>query len=184
MWLVINQALLTNNSRFRRGLAVNNLCSVCGIYLETMLHALRDCFKGKETWLSVGHSFIKNSFFQHPLQNRLEKSTLDEARTYQGMDWPLIFITTCNLLWYCRNLFVFENQTNAHPFLACRVMVLAKDYNQNLCPTRKAKDAIPSISIKQIVWKPPPPPPTLDKGEHRWLAVGRSWNCYMWWYFR
>ena len=85
-----------------------------------------------------------------------------EAQTFQGIAWRLVFFTACNLLWYCRNLFVFENQTNAHSSLACRVLLLAKDYNQNLQFRKKAMHTIPSVTIKQISWKPPP---------HPWIKV-------------
>ena len=84
MWLVMNQALLTNNAQFRRGIVVNNLSPICDIYSEITLHALGDYFKAKEMWLSIGHSFINNSFFQQAIQNWLEENPLDETRTFKG----------------------------------------------------------------------------------------------------
>ena len=67
-----------------------------------------------------------------------------------------MFITTCNMVWYCRNLMVFKNQPNAFNFLACRLQLLAKDNNRNLNLTNTAKQCIPLVNIRQITWKPPP----------------------------
>ena len=43
MWLVMNDAFLTNYSHFKRGMVANDLCIFCGIYSKTMFHALHDC---------------------------------------------------------------------------------------------------------------------------------------------
>ena len=58
MWLVGNDALLTNFVRKKRNLTVNDSCFLCGVTVETTLHALRDCSKAKEMWNSVGISCI------------------------------------------------------------------------------------------------------------------------------
>ena len=50
---------------------------------------------------------------------------------------------------------VFENRPNAFNFLACGVQLLANYYNQNLNLMNTAKRCIPSVTIRQIAWKPP-----------------------------
>ena len=67
MWVVVNNALLTNHARVRRVLSLGDTCILCGRASETTLHALRNCIYAKELWKSIGHSFITNSFFQQPL---------------------------------------------------------------------------------------------------------------------
>ena len=59
-----------------------------------MLHVLRDCSKAKELWESVGISFINNSFFQQPLHLWLKNNMINETRMTQGIEWPLIFMTS------------------------------------------------------------------------------------------
>ena len=98
-------------------------------YSETMLHVLRDCEIVEDIWKGIGNSLIKNSFFQQPLKIWLEENLLNETQRCQGIGWPLIFTTACCLLWYSMNILVFEGCNNAHAFLACRILKLAKDYN-------------------------------------------------------
>ena len=79
MWLVINDALLTNCARLKRNMTANDTCAICGSISETMLHTLRDCSKAKEMWKSIDHSFIKDSFFIQPLSEWLEENVLKET---------------------------------------------------------------------------------------------------------
>ena len=66
----------------------------------------------------------------------------------------LLFTTACNFLWYCCNLVIVEGNTNAHSFLDCRVVNLAKDYENNLNMTAVAKSKVPTIVTKQVFGKP------------------------------
>ena len=59
------------------------------------------------------------------------------------------------MIWYCRNLFIFENQTNAHDLLAYKVLNLARDYNHNLALKAVARRSIPNIQFRQVAWIPP-----------------------------
>ena len=68
MWLIINNALLTNYARFKRGMSNVDNCALCGIYLESTLYVLHDCKKAKDLWKNVGHSLIKRTFF-HCMMN-------------------------------------------------------------------------------------------------------------------
>ena len=45
LWLVLNEALLTNRARFKKGLASNDLCALYGVKSESLLYALRHCEK-------------------------------------------------------------------------------------------------------------------------------------------
>ena len=47
MWLVANDALLTNFVQMRRKQTIDDSCVLCGVSAETMLHALCDCSKAK-----------------------------------------------------------------------------------------------------------------------------------------
>ena len=62
MWIIINDALLTNYAHVRRGLVANDTCVLSGISSETMLHTLRDYSKVKEMRKNIGNSFIKDSY--------------------------------------------------------------------------------------------------------------------------
>lgn len=43
LWLVGNQAIMTNAERYRRHLSGTDVCQVCRGGIETILHVLRDC---------------------------------------------------------------------------------------------------------------------------------------------
>ena len=66
MWVMVNDALLTNHVRARKGLSSLDTCILCGSSSDTTLHALRNCIYVKELWKSIDYSFITNSFFQQP----------------------------------------------------------------------------------------------------------------------
>ena len=69
LWLVVNDALLTNVSRMKKGLSGSNVCPICGIYSETALHVLRDCEIAKDMWKTVGNSLIKEFVFLTTFKN-------------------------------------------------------------------------------------------------------------------
>lgn len=43
LWLVVNQATMTNQERYRRHIGDTELCKVCKGGVESILHVLRDC---------------------------------------------------------------------------------------------------------------------------------------------
>ena len=63
LWLVVNDALLTNFSRLKKRLGANDLYPMCGIYSETTLHILRDCEIAKDMWISIGNSLMREFVF-------------------------------------------------------------------------------------------------------------------------
>ena len=132
MWVVPNDALLTNHACLRKGLATQDNCYLCGNVSETKLHALWYCPITQELWTSVGNSFISASFFQQPLLKQLENNMLNGTCNNAGIIWPLLFLTACNSTWHCRNLVILEGITNARGSLVCKVMRLARDYERNL----------------------------------------------------
>ena len=67
MWLVMNDALLTNHACFRRGLVTNDLCALCSAFPKTTLHTLCDCVIAKELWKSVGNSLLRINFYDNLL---------------------------------------------------------------------------------------------------------------------
>lgn len=47
IWTVLQQRLLTNEKRVKRGLTVNPSWSICGLGSEDILHIFRDCITSK-----------------------------------------------------------------------------------------------------------------------------------------
>ena len=76
LWLVANDALLTNLSRFRRHLTTQATCLICGNAEESVLHVLRDCQLARTTWMSIGVSWFPGGFFNLPLLDWLDFPSL------------------------------------------------------------------------------------------------------------
>ena len=122
-------------------------CPVCADALETMLHILHDCEIAKDLWKSVGDSVIKTTFFQSNLLPWLEENLFDDTRTVYGIEWPLLFSTTCNTLWYCKNLLVVEQNNYAYNSLTSKTIRLAQDYGKHLSMMAGARQAVPTSLI-------------------------------------
>ena len=155
LWVVAYDTLLINHVWLRRGLSCQDTFILCGNAPEIMLHALCNCTYAKELWKSIGNSFITISFFQQPLLEWLEKHLSNETRSNLGISWSLLFVIACNSLRHCRNLFIFEGNSNAHAFLAYRVLKIAKDYEGNLNMKGEAKARVPIVVTRQVSWKLP-----------------------------
>ena len=61
MWIVTNDALLTNFARVRRGM--DKCVVLCGTLPETMLYVLCDYVMAKDSWISVGNSVLNKKKF-------------------------------------------------------------------------------------------------------------------------
>ncbi|MBA0586918.1 hypothetical protein Gorai_000059, partial [Gossypium raimondii] len=61
--LILNQRLLTNVERVKRGIGHDSSCGICGHHFEDILHVLRDCPAAKEIWTHVLIDRINRCFF-------------------------------------------------------------------------------------------------------------------------
>lgn len=50
LWLVSQQAIMTNEERFRRHIGVSNVCQVCRGGVESIINVLRDCPAMQGIW--------------------------------------------------------------------------------------------------------------------------------------
>ncbi|RYR24239.1 hypothetical protein Ahy_B02g057733 [Arachis hypogaea] len=82
-WLLTHEALLTNNRRKSRNLIDNNDYLRCCGEEETVLHALRDCLYICTAWISIEWLSTNLSLV---------------SRKQYGTPWPIIFVTTCNIV--------------------------------------------------------------------------------------
>ena len=135
------------------------------ICVQSVVDILKQCstlsmivliVKAWELCNSFGTSFITNTFFQQPLSIWLEENVLDETRNFQGISWSLVFSVACCLIWFARNQFIFQKDSNAHLYLFCRTIKLARDYAYQLSLISAAKQKIPNKVIKQVKWNPAP----------------------------
>ena len=156
LWLVANDALLTNVNIVRRHIAHDTTRVLCGTYEESLLHIIRDCFVAQNIWISIEASLVQSDFFDQSLQEWLTWNLSSQTRSVYGVPWPLFFAACCMLLWRSGNSFIFEGVQMDTQQLFHWIIWTAKDYNmaQNIVLVAKEKAA--GFHVKQIGWTPPP----------------------------
>ena len=92
--------------------------------------------------------------------------------TFFQNNWPLLFSMACILLCHSRNLIIFEGNATAHSFLACKVVKLAKDYENNLNMIAIARAKVPTVVTTQVSWNLPPQ--KLAKAKHKWFFLAKQ----------
>ena len=152
MWIVTNDALLTNCARVRRGMALNDTYVLCGTLPETTLHVLCDYVMAKDSWISVGNSVLnKKKKIYKKLQQIGQAKILRRTLEYTG---DFIAPNFCDSFWYNRNQFVFEGNIDVHSFLSCKVLRMLRDYERNLNAVKDARRRVPTMTIKNVSWIP------------------------------
>ncbi|KAA3460139.1 reverse transcriptase [Gossypium australe] len=110
LWLVVNQKLLTNSERSRRGINHSSACPRCGQDPEDTMHVLRDCLMAKETWKLVVLTEEQPRFFSAPLQTWLISNLNCHLKLQEkGTTWLCLFGIIAWRIWKNRNLFIFQN---------------------------------------------------------------------------
>ena len=98
MWLVLNDAFLTNHVRMRRGMTVFYTCAVCNHHSETVLHTLKDCDLAKSLWMSINNSLVHDNFFHLLILQWVEENIMNKTQTVCGVSLSLLFATVCSSL--------------------------------------------------------------------------------------
>ena len=124
LWLVGNDALLTNFVRKKRNLTVNDFFAVLLLRQRSTLFVIVQKRKRCGT-VMVLVALIKYLFFQQPLGLRLENNLMNDTQVVKGIDWPLVFMTGCYLVLQCSNLAILEDVIHVHTIIDCRVFKLA-----------------------------------------------------------
>lgn len=79
LWLVGNQAIMTNAERYRRHLSGTDMCQVCRGGTETIMHVLRDCPAVKGIWERFVPRRRRNAFFSMQLFEWLYKNLNEKS---------------------------------------------------------------------------------------------------------
>ena len=86
----------------------------------------------------------------------LESNLPDETRIFKGLIGPYCFPLLVIYFGTLETYSFFQGKDNAHSFLPCSILSLARDYEYNLDLITTPKKSIPSIAIKKVKWSPPP----------------------------
>lgn len=89
LWKLANGRLLTNDERFKRNMAWDNLCPCCNSQSETILHAIRDCDVVTDLWESLVQDEHRPSFFSVGLSKWLEFNLTTQGVGNMCEDWAV-----------------------------------------------------------------------------------------------
>ncbi|KAL9236717.1 hypothetical protein vseg_011353 [Gypsophila vaccaria] len=156
VWLVLQDRILSNSNRLKRGLADNARCSACGHLEETTLHILRECPKAKRIWLMIHSSLPSSDSFSLPLEDWI-MDNITCSSSFGIENWDTLFALTIWWTWRWRNCRVFDKESeipgNPLGFLLKRLQetVAAIARNESLFKQQSAlrKEVF-------VRWAPPP----------------------------
>ncbi|XP_057760081.1 uncharacterized protein LOC130980412 [Arachis stenosperma] len=115
LWLVANEAILTNATRARRHMTNIANCPRCNAEEETTIHILRDCQFAKKVWSSLVPQDHLSEFFNTDLPEWIL------INLSQRGNWPCTFGMGISALWYDRNKLVFEGKISAPGMVAISI---------------------------------------------------------------
>ncbi|XVF22142.1 hypothetical protein REPUB_Repub12eG0148300 [Reevesia pubescens] len=88
IWKALHEVLPCSTLLCQRKLVPSNVCFRCGVYEESILHALRDCVKYKEVWLQVDNDLMNSNFFTLSLTDWIV-SKISSKRMVAGLPWAV-----------------------------------------------------------------------------------------------
>ncbi|KAM5549518.1 hypothetical protein ABKV19_000773 [Rosa sericea] len=107
-WLIVQGKLLTNAERMKRRFTRDELCPICHVHTESLLHMLRDCPRVTKIWQKLNCSNSIKGAMQLDWVGWLAANGHCSMKCYGGMNWNVLFTFTCWYIWKWRNKNVFE----------------------------------------------------------------------------
>ncbi|CAA7036128.1 unnamed protein product [Microthlaspi erraticum] len=106
LWLVVNKAIMTNQTRFRRHFGHTEICQVCKSGVESTLHVLRDCPAMEGIWRRIVQQRKQHAFFAMSLLEWLFENLSEDTELVNG-SWPTLFSVSVwwAWKWRCGNVF-------------------------------------------------------------------------------
>lgn len=110
LWLIIHGRILTNAERCRRHLSLSDLCPLCSLHSESLLHLFRDCPSISALWGGIVPLDIIGDFYTLEFKEWLLLNLSNSSYHADGLPWKDWFVV---VLWWCwkwRNDWVFNNK--------------------------------------------------------------------------
>jgi ribonuclease HI len=154
LWKVARGILLTNLARKTKGMTTTDLCHICNLEPESILHTLRDCTLAKETWMKLLDTTIQYFFTTNDLQNWMYENL---SKRIQG-NWNIVFAVTIDTLWCARNNYIFNNIIPSTITSLRRIYAMTANIKEawsslNLRIPKASKN---SSVMPVTCWNPPP----------------------------
>ncbi|KAL4398717.1 hypothetical protein AHAS_Ahas01G0319800 [Arachis hypogaea] len=107
----------------------------------------------------------------------MEKNLNLVARKFNGISWPIYFITVCNTTWRNMNDMIFNHENRPENSIAYSAEILAKRYEDVISLTEASKKSVTYIRVQHIGWEP------LEEGRYKlnmddlFSSVSKSDTC-------
>ncbi|KAJ8762621.1 hypothetical protein K2173_008060 [Erythroxylum novogranatense] len=132
LWLLSHGKLLTNEAWLRRNLAPSTSCPICQDHTKSILHAIRDCPKVREMWKSLVPRKAWEQFFSNPIDRWLLSNIRENQQGVEGVEWRMLFVVGCWLMWKWRNHEVFDENFTRPPNEAMVVYKVAVSFHMSI----------------------------------------------------
>lgn len=100
--------LVTNEYRFRIGLATVDLCPRCSHAPKTIEHILQDCFHSRGIWEQFIPPTHVQSFFATPFNLWIKDNALSVSMGLNDVGWCQFFLALLWGIWLQRNEIIFN----------------------------------------------------------------------------
>lgn len=124
LWLIIHNAILTNDERFRRHISPKPWYQTYYGVEKDQNHCIRMCIHARAIWAKLVPEEKKTYFLRDNAEEWLSNNLKDESTNEKGIPWNLTFGVTCWMLWKARNARIFNKPSI--PCLGSIIRILAE----------------------------------------------------------
>jgi hypothetical protein len=147
LWKACNNLLPTEENLFHRRVVGDQICPICTIEIESVLHILWECPAAVDVWSSGPRSLQKCSGGAVSLSSVLE--TLIKRCSSMYIE---IWAVLARKLWLRRNSVVFGGVFTSPNQLMREVVISIEDFKRANVPTEKEND-FQAIPVPPVQWK-------------------------------
>ncbi|XP_056692194.1 uncharacterized protein [Spinacia oleracea] len=151
VWQACKGSMAVRGELFRRHIALDDLCSCCGLEVETINHVLFECEVAKHIWDGSNFASLINGCPSVSFPRRLRwiasKVSIDEVRCILTMAWGI---------WFCRNKFVHDQTKVDAPSTIAGFLKLVDDYRAYSGKVFAPITTTQYACLSSSSWVPPP----------------------------
>ncbi|XP_062021310.1 uncharacterized protein LOC133737845 [Rosa rugosa] len=152
LWTLVHDRLLTNDVRFRRGLAIDTRCPRCGSPLESLDHLFRDCTISMRIWTALHPTSEFSSTYTLPFNDWLLINLKSPARLQYAVPWCCYFAMGLWYIWKWRCSIILDH-TFKFPF--CPSLIIHQS-TREFFEANMITHAKPPRQVAQLCWHFPP----------------------------
>ncbi|KAJ8758607.1 hypothetical protein K2173_000328 [Erythroxylum novogranatense] len=124
-------------------------------HTESILHAIRDCPKVREMWKSLVPRKAWEQFFSDPIDRWLLSNIRGNQQGVEGVEWRMLFVVGCWLMWKWRNHEVFDGNFTRPLNEAMVVYKVAAPFHMSILAGETNNFSPNGRMWRNISWLPP-----------------------------